>query len=129
MYPTVSIVDPDLIKTLPKYIIASRGLDALTHAVEAFLSIIDEDPNELNNLSGKTEFKEIEEVLLAKVNKRWNTKKMTAHIIQNQQQRGFVHKALSKGTHTGWDYVPAPDTFTSYRPKVQNYYGWFGNKV
>ncbi len=39
MYPAVSIVDPDLIKTLPKHIIASTGLDALTHAVEAFLSI------------------------------------------------------------------------------------------
>jgi len=39
MYPEVSIVDPDLIKTLPKHIIASTGLDALTHAIEAFLSI------------------------------------------------------------------------------------------
>ncbi len=38
MYPAVSIVDPDLIKTLPKPIIASTGLDALTHAVEAYLS-------------------------------------------------------------------------------------------
>jgi len=38
MYPVVSIVDPDLIKTLPRHIIASTGLDALTHAVEAFLS-------------------------------------------------------------------------------------------
>jgi alcohol dehydrogenase class IV len=39
MYPAASIVDPDLIKTLPKMIIASTGLDALTHAVEAYLSI------------------------------------------------------------------------------------------
>ncbi len=38
MYPVVSIVDPDLIKTLPTTIIASTGLDALTHAVEAYLS-------------------------------------------------------------------------------------------
>jgi len=38
MYPAVSIVDPDLIKTLPSSIIASTGLDALTHAVEAYLS-------------------------------------------------------------------------------------------
>ena len=38
MYPAVSIVDPDLIKTLPQSIIASTGLDALTHAVEAYLS-------------------------------------------------------------------------------------------
>lgn len=38
MYPAISIVDPDMIKTLPRNIIASTGLDALTHAVEAFLS-------------------------------------------------------------------------------------------
>ena len=38
MYPAVSVVDPDLIKTLPQAIIASTGLDALTHAVEAYLS-------------------------------------------------------------------------------------------
>ncbi len=38
LYPAVSIVDPDLIKTLPPPVIASTGLDALTHAVEAYLS-------------------------------------------------------------------------------------------
>ncbi len=38
MYPAVSIVDPDLISTLPRPIIASTGLAALTHAVEAYLS-------------------------------------------------------------------------------------------
>lgn len=38
MYPAAAIVDPDLIITLPPSIIASTGLDALTHAVEAYLS-------------------------------------------------------------------------------------------
>lgn len=38
MYPAASIVDPDLLKTLPPSIIAATGLDALTHAVEAYLS-------------------------------------------------------------------------------------------
>ncbi|MBA3011418.1 MAG: iron-containing alcohol dehydrogenase [Proteobacteria bacterium] len=38
LYPAVSIVDPDLLKTLPKAMIAATGLDALTHAVEAYLS-------------------------------------------------------------------------------------------
>ncbi|MFN2358705.1 MAG: iron-containing alcohol dehydrogenase [Desulfotignum sp.] len=38
LYPAVSIVDPDLIATLPKPMIASTGMDALTHAVEAYLS-------------------------------------------------------------------------------------------
>lgn len=38
LYPRISIVDPDLIATLPAPITASTGLDALTHAVEAYLS-------------------------------------------------------------------------------------------
>ncbi|HKJ97341.1 MAG TPA: iron-containing alcohol dehydrogenase [Desulfotignum sp.] len=38
LYPAVSIVDPDLIVTLPKPMIASTGMDALTHAVEAYLA-------------------------------------------------------------------------------------------
>ena len=36
MYPAVALVDPDLLMTLPPYLVASSGLDALTHAVEAF---------------------------------------------------------------------------------------------
>ncbi|MBN1223727.1 MAG: iron-containing alcohol dehydrogenase [Candidatus Aminicenantes bacterium] len=36
MFPLVALVDPDLLKTLPQPLIASTGLDALTHAVEAY---------------------------------------------------------------------------------------------
>ena len=36
MFPAVALVDPDLLISLPKPIIASTGLDALTHAVEAY---------------------------------------------------------------------------------------------
>jgi len=36
MYPAVALVDPDLLMTLPPNLAASTGLDALTHAVEAF---------------------------------------------------------------------------------------------
>jgi alcohol dehydrogenase len=36
MYPRVALVDPDLLLTLPPRLVASTGLDALTHAAEAF---------------------------------------------------------------------------------------------
>jgi alcohol dehydrogenase len=36
MFPAVALVDPDLLVTLPPPLIASTGLDALTHAVEAY---------------------------------------------------------------------------------------------
>ncbi len=36
MFPAAALIDPDLLKTLPSSLVASTGLDALTHAVEAF---------------------------------------------------------------------------------------------
>jgi alcohol dehydrogenase len=36
MYPAVALVDPDLLRSLPARLVASTGLDALTHAVEAY---------------------------------------------------------------------------------------------
>ncbi|MQY60426.1 iron-containing alcohol dehydrogenase, partial [bacterium] len=36
MFPAVALVDPDLLVTLPPSLVASTGLDALTHAVEAY---------------------------------------------------------------------------------------------
>ncbi len=36
MFPAVALVDPDLLKTLPSALVASTGMDALTHAIEAY---------------------------------------------------------------------------------------------
>lgn len=36
MFPAAAVVDPDLLLTLPRPLIASTGVDALTHAVEAY---------------------------------------------------------------------------------------------
>ena len=36
MFPKVALIDPDVLKTLPKLLIASTGMDALTHALEAY---------------------------------------------------------------------------------------------
>ena len=38
IYPTVSIVDPELTYTMPPTTIANTGFDALSHAIEAFTS-------------------------------------------------------------------------------------------
>lgn len=36
LFPEVALVDPDVLKTLPPHLIASTGMDALTHALEAY---------------------------------------------------------------------------------------------
>jgi len=36
MFPAVALIDPDLLVSLPPPLVASTGLDALTHAIEAY---------------------------------------------------------------------------------------------
>ncbi|MBU7018502.1 MAG: iron-containing alcohol dehydrogenase [Theionarchaea archaeon] len=36
MYPEAALVDPDVLTTLPPHLIASTGMDAFTHALEAY---------------------------------------------------------------------------------------------
>ena len=41
--PDVAIVDPDLAETMPQKLTAHTGMDALTHAVEAYVSTLNSD--------------------------------------------------------------------------------------
>ena len=41
--PDVAIVDPELAETMPKKLVAHTGMDALTHAVEAYVSTVHSD--------------------------------------------------------------------------------------
>ncbi|HHZ06675.1 MAG TPA: iron-containing alcohol dehydrogenase [Clostridiales bacterium] len=41
--PDVAIVDPDLAETMPKKLTANTGMDAMTHAIEAYVSTLNSD--------------------------------------------------------------------------------------
>ncbi len=40
IFPSVSIIDPELTYSMPEHIIVNTGIDALTHAIESYLSTI-----------------------------------------------------------------------------------------
>lgn len=36
--PVVAVVDPDMMSTMPKGLTAATGMDALTHAIEGYIT-------------------------------------------------------------------------------------------
>ena len=38
LVPEISVTDPRLLSTMPEWLAAATGLDALTHGIEAFVS-------------------------------------------------------------------------------------------
>lgn len=90
---------------------------------------LENDPLELKNLSGNMEFGSVEADLAAQVRHRWNADEVHKRVIASQRSRSFLKRVLTYGKRTSWDFVPEPDKFCGYRGELDDYYGWFGNRI
>ena len=64
------------------------------------------DPGETDNVSGKSELRQVEEHLQARVLEGWDGPTVEAQVRESQRQRRVILEALSKGEQTSWDYQP-----------------------
>jgi choline-sulfatase len=90
---------------------------------------LENDPLELENLAGDSAFKSVEKEFETLVRERWDAGQLHQRIVQNQQTRGFIDQALSRGQQTPWDFEPEPGQSLGFREELDRYYEWFGTTV
>jgi choline-sulfatase len=70
---------------------------------------LDNDPLELNNLSGNRDYENVEESMLSEIHSRWDAADIKERILKSQKRRLYIQKVLLKGNRTPWDYQPYRD--------------------
>lgn len=88
--PDVAIVDTNLVQTMPKKLVANTGMDALTHAIEAYVS------NARNSITDALAMKSIEMIYTNLVNS-YNGEdqaRKDMHIAQNLAGMAFSNAIL-----------------------------------
>lgn len=63
------------------------------------------DPAEMDNLSGKDEYKAFEDQLVERVKANWNLEALSREVYANQTARKLIDSALSKGRREIWDFT------------------------
>ena len=123
--PDVAIVDPDLAETMPKKLVAHTGMDAMTHAIEAYVSTLHcdyTDPLALHAI------KMISEDLVASYNgdmdarDRMHNAQCLAGMAFSNALLGIVHSMAHKtgAAYTGGHIVHGCAN-AMYLPKVIKY--------
>jgi choline-sulfatase len=72
------------------------------------------DPYELVNLADDASRREVIDELRREVASRWNLERLRDEVVQSQQRRRVVHRALATGAVTAWDYQPVCDASRQY---------------
>ena len=88
--PDIAIVDTNLVQTMPKTLVANTGMDALTHAIEAYVS------NARNPITDALAMKSIEMIYdnLAKSYNGEDQARKDMHIAQNLAGMAFSNAIL-----------------------------------
>ena len=72
------------------------------------------DPDELVNLSGAEAVEAVERELRDEVFRQWNPADLKERVVESQRRRLFLHRALSIGKRTSWDFSPDRDSSREY---------------
>ncbi|WP_371228929.1 choline-sulfatase [Roseovarius sp. 2305UL8-3] len=123
-YPVISEILSEGV-TAPAFMIR-RGRYKYIHSGDyaPILYDLDDDPDELTNLSGTPELASLEESFRQEIADRWNEDQLTQRIIKDQQRRLFIQKTLTKGKYTPWDFNAGGDAQKDWFRGQTSYNEW-----
>ncbi|MEJ2633333.1 MAG: sulfatase-like hydrolase/transferase, partial [Acidihalobacter sp.] len=73
-----------------------------------------EDPHELVNLAGNPDYAAQERALHDAVMARWQPDELKREVMESQQRRLYIHRTLTTGRYTPWDFQPQMDASRAY---------------
>jgi len=120
--PDIAIVDPDLAETMPKKLTAHTGMDAMTHAIEAYVSTLNSDYTDPLALHA---IKMIDEVLIdsysgnMEARDRMHNAQCLAGMAFSNALLGIVHSMAHKtGAAYSTSHIVHGCANAMYLPKV-----------
>jgi choline-sulfatase len=72
------------------------------------------DPHELDNLAGQPAHAETRRLFQEEVHNRWDLAALHRQVVTSQRRRRLVHRALTHGRFTPWDFQPFRDASQQY---------------
>jgi choline-sulfatase len=75
---------------------------------------LDSDPDEMNNLAGGHDTRQVEQELLALIHQNWDVPKLTQDVIQSARQRMFIQNTRLQRNYASWDFEPRKDPSKQY---------------
>jgi choline-sulfatase len=75
---------------------------------------LESDPDELVNLAGSSAHAGVHHALREAVAERWDLDDLRDRVLASQDERRLIARALNRGAHTPWDFLPEPDGAMRY---------------
>lgn len=123
--PDVAIVDPDLAETMPKKLTAHTGMDAMTHAIEAYVSTLNSDytdPLALHSIKMTSEYLMDSYNGCTEARARMHNSQCLAGMAFSNALLGIVHSMAHKtGAAYSGGHIVHGCANAMYLPKVIQY--------
>ena len=109
----------------PQLMIRRAALKFITGAGDPDLLFdLSADPSELNNVATDESYSDQLQAFRTEAARIWDREQMTDDILLSQRRRRFVHRALSKGKRTAWEFEENAGDDTGWYRGRTSYNDW-----